>query len=243
MVGRGATCARLGGSSGGTVRIPSRSSQRVLRWPRSLRRVTAVGRPLVAVWVRPLGQRAIHAAVLPRNATLSALGDDLLALPRAHRAMITLTGAQAEMPRSFAMVAISQAVTPTRLWALSRRAFRLSLGLSWQSLSDLSTLSGSAGGVGEEGRGLVTPSLTLRPVPSGGSAGIGCLGLARLPTIHLRLPSDRCWREVCIALQARAHWRVSFYGEIEMERAPVRFTQLGPLGWLRWVYALMGFAR
>jgi hypothetical protein len=79
--------------------------------------------------------------------------------------MITDTGAQAEMFLSLAISAISHAVTPTRLCALSINSDRRAAGLG-RSLADLSTLGGMSVGVEGSGRpgvspacGLVIPSL------------------------------------------------------------------------------------
>jgi hypothetical protein len=63
-------------------------------------------------------------------------------------AMMISTGAQGEMPLSFAISATSHGVTPTRLWALSMRKARRSLG---RSLAAISTLGGMSVRVGREG--------------------------------------------------------------------------------------------
>jgi hypothetical protein len=69
-----------------------------------------------------------------------------------HRAIIFATGAHAEIPRSFAMVANSKAFTPPLECALSINSDKRSLGVLGRSLAAISTLGLSAVRVGEEGR-------------------------------------------------------------------------------------------
>jgi hypothetical protein len=76
--------------------------------------------------------------------------------------MITLSGAQGLMPRSFASSAISQASIPPLLWALAMRVDKRVLGAS---LAGVFALSGMRIGSGEDGRPGVSParSLSTRP--------------------------------------------------------------------------------